>query len=239
MSKAKYNVLMMRDNTPVRRYRLSPVWLKLALYMLLLLLACAGAGGYFGLQYWKSNQTLSEELGGTQRELREARIELERLQNIDQILKSNNPEELQSLLGTSGEAPKPKAPVTPPPPPVNLSKLLGRIDLQHVRVDNFQAKAPSDRTLQIVFNLNNLQTVDTISGEATMAVLTNDGKEQLPQLNKNDLLFQIQRFKQITTSFKLPGGLTRADVFGLRLVIKNNSGQVVFSDVFPLANILS
>lgn len=236
MSKAKYNVLMMRDNTPVRRYRVSPVWLKLGLYALLLLVACASAGGYFGLRFWEKNQTLTDELTGVQRELREARIELERLQNIDQILKSDDPEELQTLLGNSAAPAKPK---TPPPPPLNLSKLLGRIDLQHVRVDNFQAKAPSDRTLQIVFNLNNLQTVDTISGIATMAVLTNNGKEQLPQLNKNDLVFQIQRFKQITTAFKLPGGLTSSDVFGLRLVIKNNSGQVIFSDVFPLANILS
>lgn len=239
MSKAKYNVLMMRDNTPVRRYRLSPVWLKLGLYALLLLVAVASAGGYFGFEFWKKNQTLTDELTGVERELREARIELERLQNIDQILKSNDPEELQTLLGAPGAPPKPKAPAVPPPPPLDLSRLLGRIDLQHVRVDNFQAKAPSDRTLQIVFNLNNLQTVDTISGIATMAVLTNDGKEQLPQLNKNDLVFQIQRFKQITTAFKLPAGLDTGDVFGLRLVIKNNSGQVIFSDVFPLANILS
>jgi len=238
MSKAKYNVLMMRDNTPVRRYRLSPVWLKIALYLLLLLVAFAGTGGYFGFDFWNRNQVLTEELSGLQRELREARIELERLQNIDKILRSNEAEQMQSLSGTRSEPAKTKAPPAPLSPPLDLSKLLGRIDLQHVRVDNFQAKN-GGRNLQIVFNLNNLQTVDTISGEATMAVVTNAGKEQLPQLNKNDLVFQIQRFKQITTSFQLPGSLRTNDVYGLRLVIKNTSGQVIFSDVFPLANILS
>lgn len=242
MSKAKYNVLMMRDNTPVKRYRVAPIWLKLALYSLLLLIAAAGAGGYFGFNFWKENQALNAQIEGAERELRESRIELERLQNIDQILKSNDPEELQTLFGVPAPAPapaQPSAPSPPPPPPVDLSKVFSKTDMQQVRVDNLQAKIKGDKNVQVAFNLNNLQTADTISGVATLAVVTNRGKDMLPQLNKNDLFFQIQRFKQITTSFRLPGALVRSDVFGLRLVIKNNSGQVIFSDVFPLANILS
>jgi hypothetical protein len=56
-SKAKYNVLMMRDNTPVRRYRF-PRSGSTGAYFLLVLLAVAGAGGYFGLTFWKENRVL-------------------------------------------------------------------------------------------------------------------------------------------------------------------------------------
>lgn len=240
MSKAKYNVLMMRDNTPVKRYRVAPVWLKLALYCLLLLMAVAGAGGYFGYTFWQENTELVEEQNALRRELRESRIELERLQNIDKILKSNDPEELQSLFGvTPPPSENGETKLTPPPPPVNLSEVFSKTDLQQVRVDNLQAHLRGAANLSVTFNLNNLQTDDTISGVTSISVVTNDGKDRDPKLNRNDLVFQIQRFKQITTSFRFPGGLTRDDVFGLRLVIKNNSGQVIFSDVYPLANILS
>ncbi|MCK9239131.1 hypothetical protein [Desulfocurvus sp.] len=235
-TKAKYNVLMMRDNTPVRRYRLSPVWLKLALYFLLLLLCVAGAGGYFGLKFWEENRVLREDHSATLRELREAHIELERLKNIEQMLKSSAAQEAAGQ-STPGEAPK--APPAPPQPPVDLSRIFTRTDVQQVRVDNMQARINGERHVQVVFNLNNLQTEDAIAGVASLAVVTNDGKDKLPQLNQNDLIFQIQRFKQISTSFGLPAGLTRGEVFGLRLVIKNNEGQVLFSDIYPLARILS
>jgi len=46
----------MRDDTPVRRYRLSSTWLKVAVYSLALLLLCAGAGVFAGFKFWnKSN----------------------------------------------------------------------------------------------------------------------------------------------------------------------------------------
>lgn len=236
-SKAKYNVLMMRDNTPVRRYRVAPVWLKLGLYFLLVLMAVAGAGGYFGLTFWRENLALREENAATMRELREAHIELERLKNIEQILKSNAAKEAaEPGAGSQGAA---KAPPAPPQPPVDLTRLFTRTDLQQVRVDNVQARINGERHIQVVFNLNNLQTEDAIAGVVSLVVVSNDGKDKQPQLNESDLIFQIQRFKQISTSFGLPAGLTRGEVFGLRLVIKNNEGQVIFSDVYPLARILS
>jgi len=236
-TKAKYNVLMMRDNTPVRRYRLAPVWLKLALYFLLVLLIVAGAGGYFGLMFWKQNRVLTEEHAATMRELREAHIELERLKNIEQILRSSAAKESAESGTAARDATK--TPPPPPQPPVDLTRIFTRTDMQHVRVDNMQARINGERHIQVVFNLNNLQTEDAIAGVASLAVVTNDGKDKQPQLNQSELIFQIQRFKQISTSFGLPAGLTRGEVFGLRLVIKNNEGQVIFSDVYPLARILS
>lgn len=239
MSKSKFNVLMMRDNTPVKRYRLSPAWLKMGFWFLVLLAASAGCGGYFGYTFWEQNKTLKAELSATQRDLREARIELERLQNVENILESNDPEELQSLFGTAiGHDPEaPPARQTPPPPPVNLKRIFKRVDLQQVGVDNLQAKSLG-RRIRVTFNLNNL-TEDTISGRAGMLLVDNTGKDLKLRLNRNDLVYQIQRFKQVSTRFAIPKGTSGKDVFGLRLIIKNSDGKVIFSETYPLANILS
>jgi hypothetical protein len=238
MTKAKYNVLMMRDNSPVKRFRMSPVWLKLGLYFLILLMACAGGGGYFGFTFWKQNLQLRENLDGMERELREARIELERLQNVDKILKSNDPEELQALFGNVIANPHQERPTPSPAPKINLGQVFKRVDLQQVKVDNLQARQQGSK-VHVSFNLNNLQTEETVSGRAEMQIITNGGKERHLQLNSNDLVFQIQRFKQISTSFALPASVPMDEVFGLRLVIKKPSGQVIFSETYPLAYIMS
>ncbi|WP_461209820.1 hypothetical protein [Desulfocurvus sp. DL9XJH121] len=238
MSKAKYNVLMMRDNSPVKRFRMSPVWLKLGLYLFLLLVFCAGAGGYFGLTFWEENRVLRDDLLSMQRELREARIELERLQNIDKILKSNDPAELQALFGNVVAAPAKERPAPPPAPKINLAQVFKRVDLQQVKVDNLQAKFEGAK-VRVTFNLNNLQTDETVSGRADMELVTTSGKDRPLTLNNNDLVFQIQRFKQISTTFALPASVTRNDAFALRLVIRKPSGQVIFSETYPFAYISS
>lgn len=238
MSKAKYNVLMMRDNSPVKRFRMSPVWLKLGLYFLILLMAAAGAGGYFGFTFWKQNVLLRDTVSGMERELREARIELERLQNIENILKSNDPEELQALFGNVVTHPTEKTVPSPPAPKVNLTKVFRRVDLQQVKVDNLQAKYKGKK-VHVTFNLNNLQTEETVSGRAEMQIVTNSGANRALKLDRNDLVFQIQRFKQISTMFTLPSSTPKRDVFGIRLVIRNPTGQVIFSETYPLAYIMS
>jgi hypothetical protein len=167
--------------------------------------------------------------------LRELHIELERLKNIEQILKSNAAKE-PSDQATPDTAKTPPAPPQPPGGPfayLHPHRHAAGARGQHA------ARINGERHIQVVFNLNNLQTEDAIAGSASLAVVTNDGKDKQPQLNQSDLVFQIQRFKQIATSFGLPAGLTRGEVFGLRLVIKNNEGQVIFSDIYPLARILS
>ncbi|MBU1003454.1 MAG: hypothetical protein KKE73_13150 [Proteobacteria bacterium] len=238
MSKAKYNVLMMRDNSPVKRFRMSPAWLKLALYVIILLVAVACLGGYFGMSYWRQSGGLAEELANTQRELREARIELERLQNIDKILKSNDPEELQALFGNVIADPGAAKPMAKPVPKVNLTSVFKRVDLQQVKVDNLQIK-PSGANYRLTFNLNNLQTEETISGRADMELVSNEGQDWPLALNLNDMVFQIQRFKQISTTFNLPSKVILSDVFGLRLIIKDPSGKVIFSETYPLSYVMS
>jgi hypothetical protein len=235
MVKSKYNVLLMRDDTNVRRYRLSPFWIRLALYSTLLLILVAAGGGYAGFTYWKENRVLVQENRQISRDLMDARMELERLDNIDQILKSNDPEELQSLIGSvSAEIENQK----PAKPPLNLNNMFEFVDLQQVRVDDLQARF-TNNGMRVSFNLNNLLTEDTLSGQADVLLLASDGS--LVDVNTNDsqLAFQIQRFKRITANFPLPEKYGKSNLFALRIVIKNDQDQIIFSETFPLAHILA
>ena len=232
--KAKFNVLMMRDDSPVRRYRLSPGWLKTALSLLLLLMLLAGGGGWAGYTFWQKNRDLRADKETMERELRDANMELERLQNIDKIIKSNDPQDMQSLLGSMSSEPARPAPSRPP---LDLRKLFTRVDLQQVSVDNLQAKFTGNG-VQVVFNLNNLLN-STLSGDAILTLITTDGKEVQVKLNKNDLSFQIQRFKQIRTVLPMPPKHDKDGIFGLRLKITNPQGQTIFSETYPLSYILA
>lgn len=235
MVKSKYNVLLMRDDTNVRRYRLSPFWIRLALYSVIVLLLVAAGGGYAGFTYWKENRVLVKENRDISRELMDVRMELERLENIDQILKSNDPEELQSLIGSVSAEIENQEPAAPP---LNLNSMFEFVDLQQVRVDDLQAKFVNNG-MRVSFHLNNLIAEGTLSGQADIKLLASDGSIVDVSTNDAQLTFQIQRFKRITTNFPLPEKYGKNSLFALRLVIKNEQDQIIFSETFPLAHILA
>lgn len=95
----KYSVLLMRDDSHVRRFRVSPFVLKLALYSVLLLVLATGVSVYAAYTFWSENSVLLDERVGLEKQLLESQVHLERLQNVEKILESNNPEELQSMFG--------------------------------------------------------------------------------------------------------------------------------------------
>jgi hypothetical protein len=235
MVKSKYNVLLMRDDTNVRRYRLNSFWIRLGIYFLVLLVFVAAAGGYAGYTYWSENRELVQENREISRELMEVRMELERLENIEQILQSNDPEELQSLIGSvTAEIESSET----APPMVNLNDVFEYVDLQQVRVDDLQAKFNGSR-MRVSFHLNNLIQDGTLSGQADIELLASDGSVVDVKVNKSQLSFQIQHFKRINTSFTLPDKYGKNSLFALRLVIKNDQDQTIFSETFPLAHILA
>ncbi|MGE4299256.1 MAG: hypothetical protein AB7E47_14660 [Desulfovibrionaceae bacterium] len=242
MSRDKYSVLLMRDDTRVKRFRFSPLWLKLMLYCFLLLAVAAAGGGYAGFTFWKSNSLLRNELQSLERELRETRLDLERLQNVEKILKSNDPEELQSLFGSitvhpEGDNASQAAP--PPPPSINLAKLFKRVDNGEARLDNIILKDDGDGTLKLSFDINNTNQNKALSGNVKLVFLTADGQSHAIDAKEADLSFLIQRYKKIVTSFVIPAGLTQKDIFGLRMTIITSEGDIIFSDTFQIARLMA
>ncbi len=236
MSDLKYSVLFMRDDTDVRRFRVSPMWLKAFLYFQGFLLLLSIVGISIGVTFWSSNAGLRAERKALEIRLSEAEVKLERLSNMEKIMEANGAKE-QAAPGKAGPAPV-EAPALPKLPPVNLKNLFEKANAGLVTVDSFQAKL-SGSDVTVSFELTNVQSTNTLSGAADLTLIRNDGQVSDVEANKADLSFQIQRFKHIRTSFTLPKGVDRRDVFGLRLEIKGSDGKTIFSDTYPLRDSLA
>lgn len=236
MASPKYSMLLMRDDSQVRRFRLSRIWLKAFIYIEILLVALALASFFAGYRFWLESHKLRVDNRNLQISLTEARVKLERLENVEQIIKSNDPDELHALIG-SVSVPVEPAPVTQPN--LDLNEIFTHVDLQQANVANFQAKLQGDK-LQVRFDLNNLVADSTLSGTVHLSLITRAGKLVEPKTNVEDLSFSIQRFKRIRTVLSVPGGLMGNDLFGIRINIRRvDDGTMIFSETFPLSQILS
>ncbi|MEF2229387.1 MAG: hypothetical protein V3571_00505 [Pseudodesulfovibrio sp.] len=234
MSNSKYSVLFMRDDRDVTRYRVSPFWLKMFIFAQVFLLLCAAGGIYMGVRGLKINVNLREANKDLEQRLVDAEVRLERLSNMEKILQSYDPAELQSLLSAATTEVERKVEQAE----VDLNQVFTRVDRQEVSVENLQAELEGQK-LSVTFELNNLQATKAVVGQADFSFVTKAGRTVDAKTNKRDLSFQIQRFKRIQTAFLLPDGMERKDLFGLRLVIKGSDGKVIFSETFPLAHILA
>ncbi len=234
MSDSKYSVLFMRDDRDVTRYRVSPFWLKMFLFSQVFLFLCAAGGIYMGVRGFTINTDLQSDNKDLEQRLVDAEVRLERLGNMEKILQSYDPNELQSLLSaattTTAEVEQQEK--------IDLNKIFTRVDSRQVGVENMQAKIVK-RKISISFELNNLQASKSMAGQAGLSFIKKDGMAVSVDINKRDLAFQIQRFKRIQTSFLLPDGLEDTDLFGLRLEIKGKDGNVIFAETYPFYHILS
>ncbi len=234
MSDSKYSVLFMRDDRDVTRYRVSPFWLKMFIFTQVFLLLCAVGGIYMGVRGFKINADLQSEKKGLEQRLVDAEVRLERLGNMEKILQSYDPAELQSLLSAAtSEVEEQKEVVA-----VDLNKIFTRVDTQQVGVENLQARI-AGRKISVSFELNNLQASKSVVGQATLSFVKKGGTSIMAKTNTSDLSFQIQRFKRIQTTFLLPDGLDQKDLFGLRLEIKGKDGDVIFAETYPFYHILA
>ena len=234
MSDSKYSVLFMRDDRDVTRYRVSPFWLKMFVFCQLFLLLCAVGGIYMGVRGFDINANLRSEKKDLEQRLVDAEVRLERLGNMEKILESYDPSELQSLLSAATS----EADQSETKEMVDLNKIFVRTDTRQVGVENMQAKLVGSK-VSVSFELNNLQASTSMAGQADFIYLTKDGKVVDAETNKNDLSFQIQRFKRIQTDFLLPEGMDKKDLFGLRLEIRGKDGDVIFAETYPFYHILA
>ena len=85
-----YSMLLMRDDTSVRTLRVRGGVIVSFLVFLLLIFAGGGVGIWGGLHYWKKYDALSERHKQQERELSEARVQLERYVNYDTLLEAAN-----------------------------------------------------------------------------------------------------------------------------------------------------
>lgn len=252
MSKdGKYSILFMRDDTHVRRFRVSPRLMRGMAWGAGILLLAAVLSVGAGIRFWAAGARLGEEKKALERRLIEAEVRLERLSNVEKILKSNDPEDLHALIGGGAAAPagvkpqaqgKGQAAAAPAQPDqgraLNLAELFEHQDTKLAGLENVQLKI-SGETAQLRLDLNNLQPEKLLNGRVDLLLIATSGKVEAAGAPEADLTFSIQRFKRIQTSFALPSGMQRNDLFALRVVIKGQDGKAIFSETYQLARILA
>lgn len=231
MRDPKYSILFMRDDTDVRRFRVSPNWLRTYLAAQAVLILLAVAGIWLGVTSWWDNRVLTSEKNELAKRLEEAELRLSTLANMEKILEAYDKSELQSLLAG------PKEGVQEGAVPVDLNKVFTSVDEGVVIVDEVKS-ALTSTTFSLSFKLENRKTDTLLSGDTEIHLITSDGRKTPLEGNPRDLAFQIRQRKFVRTTVPLPDGMEKNDLFAVSIAIKRSDGMVIFSDTYPLHTIL-
>ncbi|MEL7640594.1 MAG: hypothetical protein AAGU21_13205 [Solidesulfovibrio sp.] len=239
----KVDILILRDAAGVRRFRVSLLVLRMLWLTplgLLLLLAAAVAVGHHLRQ---DNLDLAAQAKAMRGELDAAGQGLITLQNIEKVLRSRDVTELDTLIGSYSAANpgwwKPKAEEGKAEPREreaarpDLARLLARVDANQAGIDNLRARIENKKLL-LNFDLSNVTPQTNLVGRVEAALVGNDASLVPLRPEKDELSFQIQRFKQIAASLPLPAKTEARDIYGLKLTILDPAGKTVFAQVYPL-----
>ncbi|MGM0609940.1 MAG: hypothetical protein ACQES5_02510 [Thermodesulfobacteriota bacterium] len=230
MKPAKYNVLFMRDDRQVKRFRFSLGWIKFFIAFLLFLLLVAGLGGYFSFVFFSENRELNSEVVSLRESLEKTQSELKRLQNIRDIVESFNEQDIATALQSRNNSTK-----SDPSRP-NLAKIFKKVDKHIIALDHIQARIRNS-SIHLRFELNNLLEDRKVQGRVNIALVSESGKIVDMDVKNDELSFEINHFKKVGVSFKIPKASMQQDLFALRLSIVNENKELIYSETFPFSDI--
>ena len=222
---ANYSVLFMRDDTDVRSFRVSPkrlrvlLWVSSCLGVVLLISLVIGVRSFVGYRVALSEKRDLEV------KLAEALVDVERAGNIGMMQKAQEDK--------GGKVSKESAKAQSSAPAGN-ARAFSKVHSGAIAVENMRSSV-SGGSLTTTFDLNNRGGA-ALSGEVGLFLLRNDGTLTPLEAPSADLTFQIQRFKHISASAKVPSGLPRREVLGLRVEIKNSEGETILGETYPLGS---
>lgn len=220
---ANYSVLFMRDDTDVRSFRVSPKRLRVLLWVGSCLGVLLLVGLIVGVQSFVSYRLVLGQKRDLEVKLAEALVDVERAGNIGMM---------QKALDDKGG--KPQKDTAKNAAPANNARAFSKVSSGAITVENLRSSV-SGGLLTTTFDLNN-RAGAALSGEVGLFVLRNDGSLTPLDAPSADLTFQIQRFKRISASAKVPEGVTRREVLGLRVEIKNSEGETILGETYPLGS---
>lgn len=227
----KLNLIFMRDDSRVRRYRFRVTWIKCFVFIQFFLLLAAICGTSAGIFYWRHHGALSTANSELREQIAEQSAHVERLQNIQEIIKTSEPQEIQSLFNTVTRQRQSL------PQVINLQDIFVARDLEIAGVTNLQLQEAED-SLRITFELNNLGD-ETLSGTIQVFFITQQATVIEAQGEENELSFEIQRFRRVNSLLQLPEGLDLEMIFAIRLVIQDQDAEEVFIQTYPVGNIFT
>ena len=100
------------------------------------------------------------------------------------------------------------------------------------KVSNIEIRARSPKSIRLAFDLNNENQGVTLSGNVDLALVTKQNEVLDVTVPRQDMFFQINYYKRMSTAFPLPEGITLADIKSLRLTVKAN-GKTLQTETYP------
>lgn len=271
MGGKKYSVILMRDDDHVRRYRMSSIWFRFAIYSFIFLILLSAGGIYLGLKYWNKYLDVSATNEALQDEIQTQDVELERLRNMERMVMAHQPLSdnataasnatgvnatteagaTQQTNATPAAAANTTAEVNATPETnatpataaspyehVTPVELMQGLDKGETSINELTLKETGDG-YAIHFMIRNEKNRGALSGMVSLALVDQDGAIRPIDAPKEALDFTIQRFKTINVTFQKPEGLEKDKVYGLLIKVTNKPGELVFSKVYHLPDILS
>jgi hypothetical protein len=246
MHDLKYNVLLLRDDKPVRRFRVNTFWLKLLLWIFLLLLVAAVAGVYFSISFWARFDSLELRSAQLEKLLLEKDVKLERLSSMSEIFRRY--EEINAaggLLENTKKEPKKEtaqrenAPAREAEsrPALDLSKLFSSVDLKRVSLKNISLKPLDNKLFKLSLDIAS-EDGKPLQVSMGLSAITKDAKEFTVEAKAEELAFPIGKSKPVLANIGLPEAIDLGQVFGVKLMIVAEDGKTLFSEIYPLTNIL-
>ncbi len=232
MASNKLRILVMRDSEKVRSLHLSPVWLTLLVWAFIILACLAALGGTASWWLYQKYIQFQESDQEKDRHIVELRYQLERCQNMEKIVSGG----MAPLAPALADEPVPAAPAAPAPAPVEPAPLPPRPEAQQpvtARISNITVRPRSDSQIRLSFDISNAGEGSVLTGRVLVAVQTGDGAftEVFPP--RDELAFQIARFKRIATVFSLPENVSMNDIKAVRIQVRFSNGTTLPAQTFP------
>ncbi len=245
MKNTKFNILMMRDDAPVRRFRISVIWIRLLVLYFLVITVLAGAASYLSYALWQEARILRDDLIKVQNRLDEKLVENERLRNLKKTLHAGSIPSSDASSAEENTIQEQAEGVTPPAESrasetgPNLTRLsAANVNMAIVKAEDMRATSTRDG-MKLNFSLYNLKKEEASDGYCTIVLLTTSGESHDIIKNKTHLSFLINHYKQMETEIRLPQGLSLDEIYAVRLTVKARTEQAIFSKVYLITEILS
>jgi hypothetical protein len=215
----KYTFLLMRDDSSVRRLRVSQRLLKVLLTLVALVLVCGSVATWKGTNLWLENRQFQAEVQTLKQEISILHVRLERLSTYAQIWKNADPREMGDMLARISIIQEPPADAgdsTPPPRSAEAAEpaspqpgsaivwadtLPPPVNEGQVALENFSARLVN-ANIELAYEMANL-TASRVEGSLRIYIVTRNDELIPLSINRSAALFDM-RSRKIVPRFTVP-----------------------------------
>lgn len=220
----------MRDDTSVRTFRLSPFSIKFFIILFLLLLGTSAGGVYYSYLFYQENQNTLQLYHSSLEMLEDARKELKRLKNMEEMMLSFEQQNQESLMAAYEQKEEPESSA------VDLTDIFDLVDKNVVSISNVQISFRHEK-MRVRLEINNMLSEGAVSGRIYLFLIRNDGVGVDLNLKDEDLTFAINRFKNIDVTFDIPEIMDKENIFALRVKVDDDEGKILYNKTYPLTHV--